>query len=293
METIKNCPLCGSKTFSQILKCVDFTVSKLEFRLQQCDNCTFVITSPRPIKGEIGQYYESEEYVSHSDTKKGFINSVYQLVKTHTIKSKVRMVQQLGTSNKILDIGCGTGSFLGACKKQGWVVNGVEPNNTARQNSIINYNFEPKSDFRKEEYEKEGFGIITMWHVLEHIHDLEEYLTGIAELLEEQGKLIVALPNLNSYDSKYYKEYWAAYDVPRHLWHFTPLTIKKLCTQYGLELYTTKPMWFDSFYVSMLSEKNKSGGNIVKAFLIGLISNINAIFKKGVCSSQIYVFVKK
>ena len=293
MEKLTLCPICSHSEFKPFMKLKDHSISKEDFYLVQCNGCGLLLTNPRPDERQIGPYYESQEYVSHSDTKEGIINRLYQMVKSYTIGRKVEMVGSLSPSKNILDVGCGTGDFLGACKSAGWKVQGVEPNNSARSLVESKFQFQPQPEFVKENYESGSIGVITMWHVLEHVHRLDYYLSSYYELLEKNGVLIIAVPNYTSYDAAYYKDFWAAYDVPRHIWHFSPDTIMQLCKRYGFEMKGVHPMWFDSFYVSMLSEKYKSGGNIVKAFLIGFISNLKALLNSGTCSSQIYVFVKR
>lgn len=293
MEKLSNCPICSHNEFKPFMKVKDWSISKEDFYLVQCNGCGLVLTNPRPGEEEIGPYYESQDYVSHSDTKDGIINKLYQMVKSYTIGRKVEMVNALAPRKSILDVGCGTGDFVGTCKNSGWTVQGVEPNRTARDLVSAKYGFVPNESFEKANYEKGTLGIITMWHVLEHVHRLDYYLSSYYELLDKNGILVIAVPNYTSYDAQHYQAHWAAYDVPRHIWHFSPDTMMQLCKRYGFELKETLPMWFDSFYVSMLSEKYKNGGNIVKAFYIGLVSNIKALLHKGTCSSQIYIFVKK
>ena len=293
MEELFYCPVCDSTDFASHLICRDYTVSEKSFSLVKCKFCSFVFTNPRPNPDEIGQYYESVDYVSHSDTSQGLINNIYQKVKSVTIRQKANLVFGLTAKREILDIGCGTGSFLGQCKAEGWSVRGVEPNVTARDNCFLKFGFTPESSFVYDNYAEGSLSVITLWHVLEHVHELNHYLSSFNKLLSEDGFLVIAVPNHTSYDANYYKEFWAAYDVPRHLWHFSPETIKKLCSNFGFALTEIKPMWFDSFYVSMLSEKYKSGGNIFNAFLVGFVSNLKALSKSGTCSSQIYVFSKK
>jgi len=293
MEKLSNCPICSHNEFKPFLKVKDWSISKDDFYLVQCNGCGLVLTNPRPGEEEIGPYYESQKYVSHSDTKDGIINKLYQLVKSYTIGQKVEMVNGLASKKVILDVGCGTGDFVGTCKSAGWIVQGVEPNKTARDLVSAKYGFVPSESFERSNYESGSLGIITMWHVLEHVHRLDYYLSSYYDLLDKNGILVIAVPNHTSYDAKHYKAYWAAYDVPRHIWHYAPDTIMQLCKRYGFELKETLPMWFDSFYVSLLSEKYKNGGNIVKAFYIGLVSNLKALLHKGTCSSQIYIFVKK
>jgi 2-polyprenyl-3-methyl-5-hydroxy-6-metoxy-1,4-benzoquinol methylase len=293
MEKIKSCPICSNTEYKPFLKVKDWSISKEDFYIVQCNGCGLAFTNPRPSEEEIGSYYESNDYISHSDTNTGFINKIYQLVKTFTIRQKTEMVASRATKRALLDIGCGTGDFIGAFKSKGWTVSGVEPNSIARSSAEKKYSIVPSEKFESSKYVNGSLGVITMWHVLEHVHRLDYYLNSCYDLLDKNGLLIIAVPNLSSYDAQNYKEHWAAYDVPRHIWHFTPDTLMQLCKRHGFELKETLPMWFDSFYVSMLSEKYKNGGNILRAMILGFLSNLKALYSQGTCSSHIYIYVKK
>jgi 2-polyprenyl-3-methyl-5-hydroxy-6-metoxy-1,4-benzoquinol methylase len=290
MQEVKNCPICESSEFTIFLKVKDHSISKEEFVIKQCVSCGFKITSPRPSDNDLPSYYESEDYISHSDTKKGIINFLYQKVKTITLKQKEKLISGFNTSKKLLDIGCGTGDFLQYSFDLGWDVTGLEPDKGARNLALSKL---PGKVFPIENLFKlprHNFGIITMWHVLEHVSELNKYLTQLYELLEKNGRLIIALPNPDSADAKHYKEFWAAYDVPRHLYHFSKKNITALALKHGFKLKSIKPMLFDSFYVSMLSEKYKNG-NILYAANNGLLSNIKGS-KSTNHSSLIYIFSK-
>ena len=269
METINECFICGNSSFSSFIKCTDHTVSKEDFSIVQCDNCGFKFTNPRPDEEELGKYYQSEEYISHSNTNKGLINKIYHFVRKYTLSKKLRLINSLSdvnphTSrvlgigvgvNKILDIGCGTGEFLHTCKQNGWDAYGIEPDEKARNSAIENYGLNVKREDEIKFLKNNSFNIITLWHVLEHISKINELSGELKRLLKEDGRLIVAVPNCNSLDAKIYGKYWAAYDVPRHLYHFTPENIKHLFGKLDMQIESINPMKFDSFYVSMLSEK--------------------------------------
>lgn len=290
MENLTQCPVCKSNSFQHFLNVKDFSVTKETFNLDQCKNCGFVFTNPRPDEKEIGKYYAFEEYISHTNTNKGFINKAYQWVRNYTLNQKKNLIEQLnGGKGVITDIGCGTGHFLKTCKENGWKVNGSEPADDAR--GIAKE--QTQQEIRTEVYElKEVSDVVTLWHVLEHIHQLDKTLQHISGLVKEGGHLIIALPNLKSWDAKNYKEYWAAYDVPRHLYHFDKDTVKKLVEAFGFQMTAVKPMMFDSLYVSMLSEKYKGNGlSSIRGALNGLRSNFAAMGKKEY-SSHIYIFKK-
>lgn len=294
--TYDNCICCGSNTLTKVLECKDHTVSKEDFEIWECSNCTFRFTQNVPDEANIGAYYQSADYVSHSDTKQGFINRLYHNVRNYTLQSKQNLVQKvtkLKTGN-LLDIGAGTGAFAHTMLQAGWKVTGLEPDATARANALLNYNLKLSELTNLHQLESNLFDAITMWHVMEHVHDLHGYLETYLRILKPNGRLIIAVPNYTSHDAAVYEQYWAAYDVPRHLYHFSPASMRILLDQKGFLLEAVKPMWFDSFYVSMLSEKYKIGKeNFVSAVWVGIISNLKAVSNIRRCSSVIYVIRKK
>ena len=290
-----HCPVCNSEHIQPQLTAKDHTVSQKEFSIWHCNDCTFRFTQDVPGQAEIGAYYASAGYISHSDTKEGFINSLYHRVRKYTLVSKRKLVAKqtgLGTG-RILDIGCGTGAFLHTMKEAEWQITGLEPDTTARDKANELYGIQPQEPGKLFELQPASFDAITMWHVLEHVHELHAYIRQIDKLLAENGKLFIAVPNYTSYDAASYKENWAAWDVPRHLYHFSPAGMERLLAAHRLKLIAVKPMWFDSFYVSMLSEKYRNGrGNIAGAFFRGLISNLKAMGDHKKCSSVIYIISK-
>ena len=303
-ETLPTCPVCNSAETEKYLQCKDFTVSKEIFSLVNCMSCSFIFTNPRPAENEIGKYYQSAEYVSHSDTKKGLINRLYHTVRKITLGNKLQLINRLhnNKAGKLLDVGCGTGYFISHCKENNWNVTGVEVDANARKMAEERLSPSTKAQGKLGEGEhiyswlndvKENeFDIITLWHVLEHVHDLNAYLEALKKLLKNSGKLIIAVPNAASFDAGHYKEYWAAYDVPRHLYHFTPDTIGRLFKKHNLKLEQTLPMKFDAYYVSMLSEKYKTGKtNYLNVLINGFRSNSKAS-GNGQYSSLIYVVSK-
>ncbi len=290
MNEIKNCPVCNGTEFKPFLSAVDYTVSNDTFNIVTCDGCGIHFTNPIPPIEKIGDYYKAESYVSHSSTNKGIINKLYQRVRKYTLKQKVKLVKRVGNGKDTLDIGAGTGHFLNACQNAGFNALGLEPDADARKFAEDNFKANIKSLDELHGLPDASRDVITMWHVLEHVYDLRKDLDKITSVLKPDGRLVVAVPNMSSFDAKHYKEFWAAYDLPIHLYHFTPDDIKRLFAQYDMELEEMLPMKFDSYYVSMLSEKYK-GGNIVEAFWNGWRSNLKA--NDGTYSSQIYILKKK
>lgn len=292
METVNQCPVCGSSTFSPYLTCEDYLVSNQKFSIQQCQKCSFRLTNPRPDEQSIGAYYKSDQYVSHNDKSGGLINTAYRLVRNYTLRSKLDLINELhGKPGKILDVGCGTGAFLETCRMGGWQVTGMEPDPDARAIAIEKLKAEIKPSLNALSG-SQPFDIISLWHVLEHIPNLNESIQALHQLLTEQGTLLIAVPNSDSYDAQYFKQYWAAYDVPRHLHHFTPSTIELLFNKHGFTLVKQMPMVFDAFYIAMLSTRYQAGKtNYSKSVQVGLTSNAEAK-RTGNSSSLIYLFNK-
>jgi 2-polyprenyl-3-methyl-5-hydroxy-6-metoxy-1,4-benzoquinol methylase len=287
--SLSSCPVCGNGSFTDWLVCKDYTVSKTEFAIQQCSACGFAATNPRPANEDLGSYYESDEYISHSNTSKGLVSKMYQRVRKYTMRKKVEMVGELaGKTGALLDIGCGTGEFLAASKNAGWTVTGIEPSPSARAAALSNHQLTALDEPELENLQAGSFDVITMWHVLEHVPDLPGRMQTLKKLLAPGGTLIIAVPNRNAHDAEHYGAHWAAYDVPRHLWHFRPDDIRALAKTHGFALKDIKPMVFDAYYVSMLSEKYKTGSQrYIAAFWRGFISNRKAGAERW--SSQIYI----
>jgi SAM-dependent methyltransferase len=277
------------------LVATDYTVSKTNFEIWHCDTCTNRFTQSIPDIDHIGAYYQSADYISHSDTNKGLVNTIYHRVRSFTLQQKRRLVTKLTKKQKgdLLDIGAGTGAFAATMQSAGWRVTALEPDATARDNAARKYGLTLRSANDIYTLPKQQFDLITLWHVLEHVHDLHGYFKRFQELLKEDGVLVIAVPNYTSKDAAFYKQYWAAWDVPRHLYHFSPAGMRKLGEQYGFTVSSIHPMWFDAFYVSMLSETYQHGkGNLPGAFVTGLRSNTRAVSDPERCSSLIYVLRK-
>lgn len=272
------------------LKIKDHSVSGEEFQLIQNSDYGFLETFPQPSLDALPRYYQSEDYISHTDSQRNLFEKIYHTVRKVSLKSKLNLINSFSSEEKnLLDVGCGTGDFLKTAQQNGWRVYGIEPNQDARNSANKKTN---NSVFETEQllkFESSSFDVITLWHVLEHLPNLENQISIFKKLLRPNGRLIIAVPNYKSYDAEYYNQFWAAYDVPRHLWHFNQDSISKLVSKESFEVIKVKPMWFDAFYVSLLSEKYKSGKmNPIKGFWIGLLSNIKAMSSKE-ASSLIYI----
>jgi 2-polyprenyl-3-methyl-5-hydroxy-6-metoxy-1,4-benzoquinol methylase len=295
-ENLTECPVCGSENYKNHLIVQDYSISQESFSIVKCDTCSFQFTNPRPPASDIGKYYASDEYISHTNKGNNPINLAYKMARTFALRSKVNLINTITKNKKgrLLDYGCGTGHFLHAITKNGWKTVGLEPDkdarNLARQQTPNSKIY--KSLYNIETSEKK-FNIITLWHVLEHIHDLNDTLQTLKSRLKQKGKLVVAVPNISSLDAQLYKQHWAAYDVPRHLYHFNQEAMKTLMLKHGMKVKKTYPMPLDAYYISMLSEKYKTGkANYFKAFQNGYKSNQFAKQNKTNYSSIIYEIKK-
>lgn len=296
------CPACDSSLINPVLSAKDYTVSGKSFSIWQCNNCSLRFTQDVPDIDTIGEYYKSENYISHTNTSKGLINRLYQIIRKKTLKQKRKLVCKIAgrKQGEILDVGSGVGAFVNEMKQNGWQAMGLEPDADARKIAKEIFNCELRNTDEFFHLPENFFDIITLWHVLEHIHDLKNFLNQLKKILKPSGQIIIAVPNYTSLDASVYKEYWAGYDVPRHLYHFSPLAMEFLIKKTGMEIMDHRPMWFDSFYISLLSSKYKNARlpprqgrtNWLVSFIIGIRSNLKAVFDKKKCSSLIYIIRK-
>jgi 2-polyprenyl-3-methyl-5-hydroxy-6-metoxy-1,4-benzoquinol methylase len=287
-----HCPVCGATQLKTLFSVTDYSVSKKEFPLVECDQCTLRFTQDIPSATAIATYYQFEDYISHTNSNKGIVNQLYRQVRKITLLEKKNLIHKTTglSTGKLLDMGSGTGAFAGYMKKAGWQVTGLEPDEGARKVAYEEFGVVLSDTSSFYELAPAQFDVITLWHVLEHVHELQSYVQQLKKLLKPTGKLIIAVPNYTSVDASYFGPQWAAYDVPRHLYHFSPSSMRALLATHQLKLESIKPMWFDSFYVSMLSSKYKTGKlQLFSSIWTGFISNLNARKDRERCSSLIYI----
>jgi 2-polyprenyl-3-methyl-5-hydroxy-6-metoxy-1,4-benzoquinol methylase len=291
------CPICNQEDVAFLMHSKDYSLTRESFQIIQCAHCNLKYTNPIPNTDNIAPYYNFPSYISHTDDKNGLINKLYHKVRIHTLHTKTNWVQSLFTGYKgqLLEVGAGTGAFAHAMTKKGWNVSALEPDAASRARAFTNYNIQIDPIESLFNLEQNKFDVITLWHVLEHVHDLDGYLLAFNKLLKPNGRLIIAVPNYTSYDAQFYKKYWAAYDVPRHLYHFSPSSMEFLAKKYKMELVSITPMWFDSYYVSLLSERYKKTGifGMIRAGIVASISNLVALKNNKSASSVIYELKKK
>ncbi len=273
-EKVDKCPVCGFTSFSNHLICNDHHHSQESFAIVQCDKCTHLFTNPRPSPEQISRYYQSTQYISHTNKSSGIVTQLYNIARYFTLRWKSQLIHKYQKAGDLLDFGCGTGDFLAHMAKNSWSTTGIEPAANPRQiasNKGLTI-YENLSDLNKESYD-----VITAWHVLEHIHDLSDTFTSLRKKLKNKGIMIIALPNPLSHDAIKYQDHWAGYDVPRHLHHFTDQSFEKLVTKHKLRVLTKIPMKLDSLYVSILSEKYlQSSHPLLKGLRSGFVSNRHA-----------------
>lgn len=290
-----SCPLCLSEKVVIKFSCTDNFLSKEEFYIAQCQDCGFQFTQDCPDEKEIGRYYESEDYISHSNTSKGLYNKLYRIARSFMLRRKLAIVNKITAkkSGAILDIGSGTGHFAGTMKRAGWQVKGIEINDKARSFSKSQFDLDVIGPDEISSLKPESFDCITLWHVLEHFHDPFNYASEIHRLLKPGGVCLIALPNSDSFDAFHYGRYWAAYDVPRHLWHFNPSTFKLFAEKAGFKLKELRSLPLDVFYISALSEKyKKSTLSFFKGMVRAKFYAFMALFNKEKSSSVIYILKK-
>ena len=294
MEKLNKCPVCNSEQIKQAVTCIDYTTSKEEFQIAECVNCSLRFTNPRPDIRESGRYYQSDDYISHTDSKKGLLNRIYQYARTYMIATKYSSTLKKYMATSLLDYGCGTGDFLKYCMLKGHQAVGLEIDENARK---IASDKGCANVFSPDHLNNLGdcsASMITLWHVMEHIHDLHPTIKHFRRTLSDDGTIVIAVPNYESYDARVYEKYWAAYDVPRHLYHFNLRSMTKLMNDEGFKLIETKTMKLDPFYISLLSNKYQNGSmNPLKAVIIGLVGNVKTIFNIKNSSSIIYIFKKQ
>ena len=293
-ELLDACPICGSAEIPAKLAVQDRSVSQETFTIAQCAGCGLQFTNPRPDAASIGKYYESAAYVSHNSAARGLVNRAYRMARYFTMRRKVALITRLngGQAGRLLDYGCGTGHFLARAKRTGWQVTGLEPHAGARQAAAARVGQPMLEAAALAALPPASFDVVTLWHVLEHVHTLQETVSQLVKALKPGGYLLIAVPNPDSLDAQHYRQYWAAYDVPRHLYHFVPATIGRLLAGHGLRVAQTLPLPLDAYYVSLLSEQLRPAGQAQGRLAVlraGFRSNQYAAQHGGQYSSLLYV----
>jgi 2-polyprenyl-3-methyl-5-hydroxy-6-metoxy-1,4-benzoquinol methylase len=288
-HNLTSCPICKSRGFGHVLTATDYTVTLESFHILRCDRCEFTFTNPQPPATELDKYYASDAYISHSETKQGLINRVYHIAQRRNLHNKYILCNRLAPPGAWADYGSGAGAFVHYSATRGQDITGFEPSETGRTQALKkSINCLPIDAFPNDK----KYACITMWHVLEHIPDFIQVLKNLSDQLLPNGILVIAVPNHESHDAAIYRSKWAAYDVPRHLWHFTEKDIHALSKMLHMTLEKIQPMKMDAYYVSMLSEKNLNNGLLFRGVWNGFLSNLRARLSGRPYSSQIYILRK-
>lgn len=292
---LKTCPVCNGQTLRHFLNVKDYYFTLEPFTLIQCLQCEVLITAPQPVPLKLGKYYNPDNYDSYdSGSKTSLFSKLYRLVRKYTIRYKYHLIEKrIGTVGHMLDIGCGTGEILAYSSKKGWVTTGIEPAEKPRILAQNRYGLDIVADIGLLDSNIK-YDVISLWHVFEHFSDPLNKFSQIIRLLNKDGFIFIAVPDYNSYDARHYKEYWAAYDVPRHLFHYTEKTIRHIASLNKMVLVATKKLYADAFYISMLSEQYRhKRARIVCSIFIGLVSNVKSLRKTHPASSQVYILRKE
>lgn len=290
------CPVCGGTALREVFRCPDRLTRKGEFAITECTACAFRWTNPYPPMDEIGQYYASEDYVPLSNTRRGTINRLYHVARWFTLRQKRRLIEKVsgGNAGSLLDIGCGTGEFLGAMAHAGWRVLGIEPDEKARTRARDEFGVRVLSLEEKAGLADGAYDVITLWHVLEHAHDVNRNVHDLTRLLSIRGRVLIGVPNYDCFDGDVYGPRWAAYDPPRHLYHFTPRTMRRLLEKHGLRILGMRPMLFDPLYISLLSEKeNAQDCRYLRGLRVGIQSTLLGRLRTERCTAITYIVARR
>lgn len=289
---MKTCPWCGCSNTTSYIQLKDYFLSQEDFEIFECPACHLLFTDPRPSGPAADKYYQSENYLSHQENKKGLVPRIYEFVKSFNLRNKVHLASEGLSPGHVLDIGCGVGDFLVSMKKAGWTVMGIEPSSQAREIANQRLGFYPLTPADYSQLPDQSFELITMWHVLEHVDDLSFQLQQLQRLLKPGGRLLLALPNFTSFDAQHYGQYWAAWDVPRHLNHFCPDSIQAVFADSAFQSFDIQKLKWDAYYISYLSETYmKHSLPLLRGACVGFRSNVKA-HRSGSYSSLVYRFVK-
>lgn len=290
------CPACGASDNTGLYKAKDHLVSGRDFMIRRCNACGMGWTTDPPSESDAGKYYVSEDYISHTDRKQTTADYLYHLARSFMLGRKKRLVTSFTgkRTGVVIDIGSGTGYFPAYMKKKGWKATGIEISEAARKYSAEKFGLEVIAPANVKALPSGTADCITLWHVLEHLYNPAEWIEEIFRILKHEGICIIALPNFSSADSEWFGNRWAALDVPRHLWHFTPGSLRLFAERNGFSCERIISLPLDLFYISMLSFRNQgSRMPLIRGLLTGTFLAVRSSFRKYRASSLVYVLSKR
>ena len=295
-QDFNSCPLCGAYGQTPYADCTDFTVSRESYILMRCPECGMVYTSNPPKECDTSKYDKLDLKLKLGDSPAGLIHKLYYYIRLRMLSRKAHIVesQSYRTGGSLLNYGAKTGYFSHKMERRGWKVTSIEKYHEERLFSLEMFHHRMFDVPEMDRLHPETFDVITLWHVFEHCYDPNGLLDKFYKLLRPTGILIMACPNIRSTDAMHYGPYWAAYDVPRHLWHFNTTSLSELAHKHGFTLMHRERMPFDCFYISILSEKHKRHK---MAFLRGILYGFHcwlvSLAHPDSSSSMVYVFRKR
>lgn len=290
------CLVCGQSGFTDLYSAIDHLVSGDSFLIRRCNACSFCFTCDTPSEKEIDRYYLSEDYISHSDKRLSLTDRLYHLARSCMLGRKHRLVTAVTRkkTGTLLDAGSGTGYFASYMQQRGWKVTGIELSEQARNYSASRFGITAVAPAALMNMPARSADCITFWHVIEHLYDPAMWMREAGRILKDDGKCLIALPNLASADAKWFGRRWAALDVPRHLWHFTPATMTRFVSDNGFTCNKIRSLPLDVFYISVLSYRNRGCRlSLIRGLMTGALLSVSSFFRKYGASSLIYELSKK
>ena len=284
-----HCIICSSKYASSFISLNDrLSNSSKKYNLLKCI-CGFIYLNPRPDIGEINHYYKLDNYDPHKESFNSFWNTAYHYVQKVTLNWKYRIITKYIKKGSLLDIGGGKGEFAQFINKKGWDV--------TFQDNMTDLNRRENNSFFVRELSNvnstKRFDVITLWHSLEHIHNIKYLFDSINNMLKDSGILIIAVPNMNAPERKFYKYTWAPYDAPRHLYHFNLDSLNKLCQNKGYYIMSKYSLYQDIPYNVILSTSRYSFFQLIKTILVICYTFLYTLCAGPKYSSSLLIVCKK
>jgi len=264
LTILESCVLCGGKNLKSIYKTYDRHYGmKGEFNIDQCQSCSLVFLNPMPSEEYLTSLYP-KTYYSYQDfyDKKSFLRNFYRnyLLKIGTLDP------HFDSPGKIVDVGCGSGKFLYAMKKKGWEVYGVEVNENAAKlgNELEQLNIHP-GDLLTSKFDDDFFDYVRSNHSFEHMTNPEPVLEEMHRILKPDGKLLIGVPNIDSFNGRFFKKYWWYLGAPVHTFNYSVATLSKMLEKHG---FVVEKVSYNGDYTGVLGSfqifLNRKNGKMSK-----------------------------